>query len=273
MYGAAIGDVIGSVYEHDNVKDKDFPLFCRYSRVTDDTVMTVAVAEALMKLLNESPEIFEELNEENRKIINDEVMTSMKYFGNKYPHAGYGRSFREWLAYGTEPYNSWGNGSAMRTSPAGWLFDDLETTRAVAGIQAAVTHDHPEGVKGAEAIAAAVYMARMGATKQEIKEYIEREFDYNLDRTIDGIRSVYEFDVSCQGSVPEAIIAFLEGRDFEDVIRNAISIGGDSDTIAAMAGAIAEAYYGAPADLIEKIEEIVPLDLLTVLRRFEEKYL
>jgi type I restriction enzyme M protein len=136
-----------------------------------------------------------------------------------------------------------------------------------------VTHDHPEGVKGAEAIAAAVYMARMGATKQEIKEYIEREFDYNLDRTIDGIRSVYEFDVSCQGSVPEAIIAFLEGRDFEDVIRNAISIGGDSDTIAAMAGAIAEAYYGAPADLIEKIEEIVPLDLLTVLRRFEEKYL
>ncbi len=241
MLGAIIGDIIGSPYEWHNIKTKEFRLFRRRSRFTDDSVMTIAVAEAL-------------LIAKNRGLLEDEaavkelLIDAMHKWGNEYPNAGYGGSFIRWLALDSaEPYNSWGNGSAMRVSPAGWMADDLEGTRRLARWTAEVTHNHPEGVKGAESVASAIFLARTGCSKAEIKGYIETEFGYDLDRTCDEIRPDYEFDVSCQGSVPESIIAFLEGEDFEDVIRNAVSLGGDSDTIAAMAGSIAEAFYDVPA--------------------------
>ena len=241
MLGAIIGDIIGSPYEWHNINTKEFRLFRRRSRFKDDSVMTIAVAEAL-------------LIAKNRGLLEDEaavkelLIDAMHKWGNEYPNAGYGGSFIKWLALDSaEPYNSWGNGSAMRVSPAGWMADDLEGTRRLARWTAEVTHNHPEGVKGAESVASAIFLARTGCSKAEIKEYVVTEFGYDLDRTCDEIRPDYEFDVSCQGSVPEAIIAFLEGEDFEDVIRNAVSLGGDSDTIAAMAGSIAEAFYEIPA--------------------------
>ena len=195
----------------------------------------------------------------------------MHKWGNKYPHAGYGGRFRAWLQYEErEPYNSWGNGSAMRVSPAGWMGEDMETVRRLARWSSEVTHNHPEGVKGAEAVAAAIYLARNGSTKEEIKAYIESEFGYDLDRTCDEIRPVYIFDVSCQGSVPESIIAFLDGEDFEDTVRNAVSIGGDSDTIAAMAGSIAEAFFGIPEWLEQKAFGYFDEEMEVVYKRFQE---
>ena len=264
MLGAIIGDIIGSPYEWHNIKRKDFALFRRRSHFTDDTVMTVAVAEAL-------------LIAKNRGLLDDEaavkelLIDAMHKWGNEYPNAGYGGSFIGWLALeSAEPYNSWGNGSAMRVSPAGWMADDLDGTRRLARWTAEVTHNHPEGVKGAESVASAIFLARTGASKQEIKEYVVSEFGYDLDRTCDEIRPDYEFDVSCQGSVPESIIAFLEGEDFEDVIRNAVSLGGDSDTIAAMAGSIAEAFYEVPGWI--KLEALTRLDegMVDVYESFED---
>ena len=241
MLGAIIGDIIGSPYEWHNIKTKEFNLFRRRSHCTDDSVMTIAVAEALL-IAKDRGQL------EDEAAVKELLIDAMHKWGNEYPNAGYGGSFIKWLALeSAEPYNSWGNGSAMRVSPAGWMADDLEGTRRLARWTAEVTHNHPEGVKGAESVAAAIFFARTGASKAEIKEYIVTEFGYDLDRTCDEIRPDYEFDVSCQGSVPEAIIAFLEGEDFEDVIRNAVSLGGDSDTIAAMAGSIAEAFYEIPA--------------------------
>ena len=267
MYGAILGDIIGSPYEFDRgSKTKDFPLFDRGARFTDDSVMTVAVGDALMKADEEGF-----LDDEKR--TKDAIIDSMHVWGHEYPDAGYGGRFYSWLLWSErEPYNSWGNGSGMRVSSVGWMFDDLETTRKVARWTAEVTHDHPEGIKGAESVASAIFMARTGSSKEEIREYIDGEFGYDMDRTCDEIRPGYRFDVSCQGSVPEAIIAFLDGTDFEDVIRTAVSLGGDTDTIGAMAGSIAEAFYGIPEDLIKHGLNYLPDDIFTVISRFYKKY-
>jgi len=228
MLGAIIGDIVGSVYEWNNIKTKDFPLFSEKCFFTDDTVMTVAVADAL---LNGG--------------TTDNFIDSMKKFGRLYPNSGYGGRFGSWvLSDEREPYNSWGNGSAMRVAPCGWFAKSLDEAETLAEKSAAVTHNHPEGIKGAQATAAAIYLARDGMKKDNIKDYIESKYKYDLSRTLDEIRPVYRFNETCQETVPEAIIAFLESSSFEDAIRNAISLGGDSDTLAAITGSIAEAYYG-----------------------------
>ena len=259
MYGAVIGDIAGSIYEFTSNKKKDFPLFSPYCEPTDDSVMTIAVAEVLLDLNGD----------EEEEAIKARFIKSMKEWGHLYPHAGYGGRFIGWLSSPvSEPYNSFGNGSAMRVSPCGWLYDDMDETRRMARLSAEVTHNHPEGIKGAESTAAAIFMARNGSTKEEIKAYIEDEFGYDLDRTCDDIRPEYVFDVTCQGSVPESIIAFLDGNDYEDVIRNAISLGGDTDTQAAIAGSIAEAFFGIPEEIIEQGKKFIPADMQEVIDRF-----
>ena len=276
MYGAILGDIIGSPYEWKNIKSKDFPLFSKYSRFTDDTVMTLAVAAGFMSAFNDTDNRIEDgddVNDGNKAIVADSIIGSMKELGLRYPNAGYGGRFREWLEHGTGPYNSWGNGSAMRVSSAAWICSSLDKAREMARLQAAVTHDHPEGIKGAEALASAIFIARVGGTKDDIREYVSEEFGYDLARTCDSIRPGYKFDVSCQGSVPEAIIAFLDSTDFEDAVRNAISLGGDSDTIGAMAGSIAEAYYCVPYELKKQCEDILPPDLREILKDFARGYL
>ena len=262
MYGAILGDIIGSPYEFDRGnKSKDFPLFSRNSRFTDDSVMTLAVADAFLSLPPEASEV------EIRRFL----VRSMQTYGRKYPYAGYGGMFRRWLKDpNPQPYGSYGNGSAMRVSSAAWLFDDLETVRHMARLSAEVTHNHPEGIKGAEAIASAIFLARTGSTKAEIKAYIEANFHYDLSRTCDEIRPAYRHVESCQETVPEAITAFLEGESFEDVIRTAVSLGGDCDTLTAIAGSIAEGFYGVPEELKQQCRERLPEDLRKVLRRFEE---
>jgi len=279
MYGAILGDMIGSIYEWRPHKSKSFELFSMGNTFTDDSVMTIAVAEGFMFFerdhgrITDTSKTFESIPEADISDLERYIIRSMKFYGSKYPHAGYGGRFSRWLRYGTKPYNSWGNGSAMRTSSVGWIFDDLDMVRKMAALQASVTHNHPEGIKGAEAISSAIFMARKGSSKNEIKEYIEKEFSYDLDRTCDEIRPDYKFDVSCQGSVPEAIIAFLESEDFVDAIRNAISLGGDSDTIGAMTGSIAEAFYGVPDDLITECENLLPSMMLETVREFHRKYM
>ena len=262
MIGAILGDMIGAPYEFDRgKKTKDFPLFTADSQFTDDTVMTIAVAEALLEL----PEDAED------SVICNELVSAMRRWGNRYPHAGYGARFRRWLrAWNPEPYNSYGNGSAMRVSSAGWLYSDLDETRRKARLTAVVTHNHPEGIKGAEATASAIFLARTGSSKEEIKEYIIREFGYDLSRTCDEIRPAYRHVESCQGTVPEAITAFLEGTDFEDVIRTAVSLGGDCDTLTCIAGCMAEAFYGVPKPLEEECRARLPEDMKDVLDRFEK---
>lgn len=232
MLGAICGDIMGSKYERMNVKNTDFPTFSEGCRYTDDTTLTIAVADAIM----------------NGK----DYAETIREYAKEHPGVGYGKSFIKWCSdENSKPYNSWGNGSAMRVSPVGWLFNTLEEVEAEAEKTAVITHNHPEGIKGAQAIAAAVFLAKKGDTKEGIKKYIEDRFGYDLDRTIDEIRPIYEFDVSCQGSVPESIIAFLESTDYESCVRLGISIGGDSDTIAAMSGSIAEAYYkDIPKDIM-----------------------
>ena len=265
MYGALLGDMIGAPYEFDRGgKTKDFPLFGRGVHFTDDSVMTIAVAEALLDARAQGAWNDEETV---KKLLAD----SMRRWGSRYPDAGYGGRFRVWLRdRRMGPYGSYGNGSAMRVSAAGWLYDSLETTRKIARWTAEVTHNHPEGVKGAEATASAIFMARNGASKEEIRDYIVREFGYDLSRTCDEIRPGYHHVESCQETVPEAITAFLEGNDFEDVIRTAVSLGGDCDTLTCIAGSIAEAFYGVPvgmmAECIKRLEE----DMLAVLGRFDE---
>mgnify|MGYP000851402737 CR=1 FL=1 len=250
MYGAILGDIIGSPYESDRgEKIKAFPLFIETSRFTDDTVMTVAVADALLYAGKDA---------EEEKIC-AAVVSSMQHWGGKYPNAGYGGKFREWLKEKMpKPYGSFGNGSAMRVSSVGWLYSSIERTREVARWTAEVTHNHSEGIKGAESVASAIYLARTGESKATIKKYIEEEFGYHLSRTLKEIRPAYQMDVTCQGSVPEAIISFLESTDFEDAVRNAVSIGGDTDTTACIAGSIAEAYYGLTPTLEEECFERIP---------------
>lgn len=260
MYGALLGDMIGAPYEFDRGnKTKEFPLFCKYSHFTDDSVMTIAVAEALLD--------FQFREDED---IKAGLVESMRKWGKKYPNAGYGRKFYHWLrARHPEPYGSYGNGSAMRVSSAGWLFDMLAETRHMARLTAEVTHNHPEGIKGAEATASAIFLARTGHSKDEIRDYIVREFGYDLSRTCDQIRPGYYHNESCQKTVPEAITAFLEGTDFEDVIRTAVSLGGDCDTLTCIAGSIAEAYYGVPAILEAECRSRLPEDMLYILGRFD----
>ena len=261
MYGAILGDIIGSPYEFDRGnKTKNFPLFSERSNYTDDTVMTLAVAEAF----------YDAMHIEDDEWRKKRLISGMQKFGRRYPDAGYGSMFRRWLKNrNPKPYGSYGNGSAMRVSSVGWLYDDFNTVRRMAKLSAEVTHDHPEGIKGAEAVACAIFLARTGYTKEEIKEYTEALFEYDLDRTCDQIRPGYYHKESCQETVPEAIIAFLECIDFEDAIRNAVSLGGDCDTLACITGSIAEAFYGVPEELKRECLERLPADLEAILLRFE----
>lgn len=260
MIGAIMGDMIGAPYEFDRGnKTKEFPLFSRESRFTDDSVMTIAVAEALMDAIGKTDDE-----------ISAALVASMQKWGRRYPNAGYGGMFYRWLKEkDPKPYGSFGNGAAMRVSSAGWLFDTLGETRHMAALTAAVTHNHPEGIKGAEAIACAIFLARNGSGKEEIKEYIISEFDYDLSRTCDEIRPVYHHVETCQQTVPEAITAFMEGSDFEDVIRTAVSLGGDCDTLTCIAGSMAEAFYGIPTDMVNECRKRLPEDMMAVIERFD----
>lgn len=261
MYGAILGDIIGSPYEFDQGrKTKDFPLFSRRPRYTDDTVMTIAVANAFIG----APD--------DEEIIRQRLVDSMRHFGQLFPTVGYGSKFRLWLrSKDPQPYNSCGNGSAMRVSSVAWLYNDIETVRHMARLSAEVTHNHPEGIKGAEAVASAIYLARTGKSKTEIKAYIISNFGYDLSRTCDEIRSTYHHVETCQESVPEAITAFLEGNSFEDVVRTAVSLGGDCDTLACIAGSIAEGYYGVPKKLKEECRNRLPSALLEILQKFSDQ--
>lgn len=244
MWGAIIGDIVGSPFEFDRGgKTKDFPLFSERSHFTDDTVMTVAAMDALMQCEGE---------EAGR--LGPELVKAFIGWSRFYRHAGYGGRFQQWLtAPDPQPYHSFGNGAAMRVSPVAWWSDDLEEVLALAKISAAVTHDHPEGIKGAQATAAAILLARQGRSKAEIKRFVVKRFGYDLSRTCDEIRPHYRHVESCQETVPEAITAFLEGESFEDALRTAVSLGGDCDTLTAIAMSIAEAFYGVePASIREE---------------------
>lgn len=262
MFGAILGDIIGSPYEFDRGnKSKEFPLFSPGSYFTDDTVMTIAVAEAFMSSAPDSTD-----DEMRHNLI-----TSMRKYGKLYPNAGYGGRFMVWLNSDPKPYNSFGNGSAMRVSSVAWLYNDIDTVRRMARLSADVTHNHPEGIKGAEATASAIFLARTGHSKAEIKAYIEQEFCYSLNRTCDEIRPAYFHVESCQETVPEATTAFLEGNNFEDVIRTAVSLGGDCDTLTAIAGSIAEGFYGVSDELKAECKNRLSPDLLSVLERYEKR--
>ena len=275
MLGAIIGDTVGSVYEFNNIKTTDFPLFDPLSNYTDDSIMTMAVADWLLTDPQHGMGTLE---------------ASFLGFAKKYPcpMGGYGGGFHRWLfhpeqlaAYDEDgnhvvgkrhPYNSFGNGAAMRCSANGWMFDSLEETERVAGLSAAITHSHPEGIKGAQSTAAAIFMARNGKSKEEIKEYISTKYGYNLNRTCDEIRPVYDWDSSCQGTVPEAMVAFLDSTDFESAIRLAVSLGGDSDTLACITGGIAEAFYkNIPVDIALKIWSLIPEDFKAIFRKMETR--
>lgn len=251
MKGAILGDIVGSRLERSGPKTTDFDLFTTKCRFTDDTVLTIAVADAILH--------------------QQDFGTTIKEYALRYPNAGYGGTFRKWMRDElTEPYASWGNGSAMRVSPVGWLYNDLESVLAQAKASAMPTHGHPEGVKGAQAIAAAIFLARQGGGKEDIRQYITETFGYNLRRTVEEIRPDYRFDVSCAGSVPEAIIAFLDSRDLLDSIRLAVSLGGDTDTQAAMAGSIAEAFYGPVPPAVEEVmNAFLPDEFIDVIGAFE----
>jgi ADP-ribosylglycohydrolase len=261
MIGAIIGDIVGSVYEFHNINTKDFPLFSEESRFTDDTVMTVAVAEGLMDSMGE-----DDVSVENH------IIDAMHRRAEKYPNAGYGSKFFRWLAAKSRiPYGSYGNGSAMRVSSAAWLFTELDDVLKYAEISARVTHDHPEGVKGAQATAHTIWLAQRILDRSSIKHTISEKYGYDLDRSIDEITTSEHGPEICQVTVPEALVCFFESRSFEDCIRNAVSIGGDSDTVAAIASSIAEAYYAQSlfqSDLWQQAECYLPDDLLAVINRF-----
>lgn len=266
MLGAIAGDIIGSIYEFNNIKTKDFPLFDHRCHFTDDTVLTLAVAEVILNA--------DEFPDQTKYIDQSQYIQQFKSYYSEYPYVGYGDYFIEWASSNhIEPYNSWGNGSAMRVSPVASAFDSLDIILEEAKHSAEVTHNHPEGIKGAQATAASIFLARIGYDKGSIKSYIQENFGYNLDQTLDEIRPTYKFDVSCQGSVPQAIIAFLESTDFEDAIRNAISIGGDSDTIACITGGIAEPFYGGvPEEIAEWVFTKLDDHLWTVIEEFMSEY-
>lgn len=275
MLGAIIGDMVGSIYEFHNRKSKKFPLFDVDCCPTDDSIMTIAVAKAILE------------NDGKPEGLEDKTVAWMQKIGRQYPNCGYGGRFRNWMfSNNPKPYGSFGNGSAMRVSACGWAGKTLEEVKALSRAVTIVTHNHPEGVKGAEATACAVFLARTGRSREEIRTFIEKNY-YTLDFTLDEIRPTYEFNETCQRTVPQAIEAFLESTSFEDAIRNAISVGGDSDTLAAITGSIAEAFYGIPDDLRAQAIRQFKLgcmvhypratakkdpDLLSVVEQFEERY-
>jgi ADP-ribosylglycohydrolase len=258
MIGAIAGDIIGSVYEspsgRGNIKTTVFPLFDPRCRFTDDTVLSVALADSIL--------------------TGADYVPKLKEYYRRYPRAGFSSTFSAWARSDrTEPYNAFSNGAAMRVSPVGYAYDTLDEVLARARDSAAVTHNHPEGIKGAQATASAIFLARTGRSREEIRTYIETTFGYALDRPLDEIRKDYRFDVSCQGSVPQAITAFLESHDFEDAVRKAVSIGGDSDTIACIAGGIAQAFYqGVPGPIVRKVFEILDDPLTRVVGEFATRY-
>jgi len=249
MLGAITGDIAGSIYEFHPIKHKNFELFSPKSHFTDDSVLTVAIAKSI--------------------IDNESYLKNIVEFALKYPNAGYGGYFIRWV-FGSEhkPYNSWGNGSAMRVSPIGFAFDSKEQVLEEAKKSAEITHNHPEGIKGAQAVALAIYLARNKATKEQIRKEVSEEFGYDLNRSVDEIRPTYKFEVSCQKSVPESIISFLDATSFEDAIKNAISLGGDADTMGAIAGSIAEAYYGIPESIKKQTLSYLPLEFIEIIDRF-----
>ena len=254
MIGAIAGDIIGSIYERHNIKTKDFPLFSPKCTFTDDSVLTIALAESIL----------------TGTIYTD----NLKRYFKLYPHRGYGASFYNWAnSENPAPYNSYGNGAAMRISAVGFAYDDIDTVLLKAKEFTEITHNHPEGIKGAQATAAAIFLARHGATKTAVKDFIELRFQYDLSQHIDEIRPHYHFDISSQGTVPQAIRAFIDSTDFEDAIRNAVSLGGDSDTLACITGGIAQAFYGAVPDPIEsKVYEILDERLGQITKEFMSKY-
>lgn len=254
MLGSIAGDIIGSVYEQFPTKTMEFPLFQNRSRFTDDTVLTVAIANSILEKVD--------------------YATSLRTFGRKYPNAGYGGAFFNWV-FDPEsgPYNSWGNGAAMRVSPVGFAFATIEEVLKEGKNTAEVSHNHSEGIKGAQATALAVFLARTGAGKKQIQGEITRRFGYDLDRTIDEIRPQYSFDISCQGTVPEAITAFLESKDYEDAVRKAISLGGDGDTLACITGGIAYAFYKEiPEKIVMEVRERLPEEFLRIIDKFSAAY-
>ena len=261
MYGAILGDIIGEPFEFDRgAKSKQFPLFCKNPRFTDDSVMTVAVCDGILKAGIDADE----------RTMKAAIIKSMQAWGRKFPDAGYGARFISWIFDENPlPYGSYGNGSAMRVSSVGWLFDSLKRTREVARWSAEVTHNHAEGIKGAESIASAIFLARTGAKKEEIKAYITKEFGYDLSRTCDQIRPSYHHVESCQETCPEAITAFLEGESFEDVIRTAVSLGGDCDTLTCISASMAEAFYGIDEQFKAWCMELTTKDMHKVMERFE----
>ena len=264
MIGAILGDIVGSIYEFDNNKTKEFELFDKECFFTDDSVMTISIAETLMQ--------YENIDENNIDEFKEKLIDVMHEIGIKYPDCGYGGHFLVWILRNKrEPYNSFGNGSAMRVSSVGWYAKTLEEAELISRVTAEVSHNHPEGIKGAVATAGAVFLAKTGATMDEIKQYISKY--YTIDFTIDEIRPTYDYDITCQGTVPQAMQAFFESENFEDAVRNAISIGGDSDTLAAITGAVAEAYYGISDDLKETALSYLDDKLLDITERFEEKYI
>jgi ADP-ribosylglycohydrolase len=279
MLGAIIGDTVGSVYEFHNTKDYDFMLFNAESGYTDDSVMTMAVA---LWLLTDSEHTYQKLED------------TMVEFAEQCPcpMGGYGTGFYYWLfhpeglypfndqygtspyesATGRHPYGSWGNGSAMRASAVGWFFDTLEETERVAAISAAITHNHPEGIKGAQATAAAIFLARNGKTKEEIRDYIEKTYGYDLHKTWEYWHPIYDWEDSCQGTVPQAMIAFLDSTDFEDAIRKAVSLGGDSDTLACITGGIAEAFYKEiPKEMTDRVQTLLPQEFADLLSEMQAR--
>ena len=262
MLGAILGDIIGSRFEFDRGgKIKEFELFTNDCSYTDDTVMTIAVADALTSS--------QDISEEELK---NNLIKSMQYWGKRYPYAGYGSSFIYWFD-NPIPYESYGNGSAMRVSPVGWLYETIEETRRVARISAEVSHNHIEGIKGAECTASVIYLARTKHSKDEIKEYIDREFGYDYNESLKEMRQRHEHIETCMDSLPKALRSFFDGESYEDVIRNAISLGGDTDTLAAIAGAMGEAYYGIPDDIKNEGMKFIPNEFVEVINRFEKKKL
>ncbi|HOG48051.1 MAG TPA: ADP-ribosylglycohydrolase family protein [Anaerolineae bacterium] len=254
MLGAIAGDIIGSIYEHHAIKRKEFSLFDPRCRFTDDSVLTIAVAQAILEDGN------------YRRWVRE--------LGRRYPRAGYGGSFSDWLfADDPAPYNSWGNGAAMRVSAVGWAFGDVENVLREAGRTAEMTHNHPEGIKGAQATALAVFLARTGHSKAAMRAEVAERFGYDLARTVDGIRPRYRFDISCQGTVPEALICFFDATSYEDTVRNAVSLGGDSDTLACIAGGVAEAFYGPlPEEMRARVQACLTEELWQITERFCRRF-
>jgi len=254
MIGAIAGDIIGSVYEWHNIKTKEFKLFSPKCHFTDDSILTIALADSIM--------------------TGSSYVDNLKKFYRLYPRGGYGGSFHRWAqSEGAEPYNSWGNGAAMRISPVGYAYNDLDTVLQKAKEFTEVTHNHPEGIKGGQANAAAIFFARTGKSKNEIKEFIELRFQYDVSKHVDDIRPTYKFDVSSQGTVPQAIRAFIDSTDFEDAIRTAVSLGGDTDTLACITGGIAQAFYGGvPEPIVSKVYGILDERLGKITREFMEKF-